>query len=410
MNKTIAKIQRLRNRLAGSGDQAVEIPFEIECDCGATVTGVRRATWIESECSECAATVFVLPMNVYPSTKSVPSEILGGTFKERLGVVTKELLRGNKPNAETDETSSRSSSADSSDSNQQTVDAKPKWKLPKLTLPSIDVKKIVRRTFSPFRLVMMAVIATVGFTGWFMVQQRQTERAQKIWLESTATIAEKLEQEELSGLLVELESALNAGMVLGKDDSEYRLLNNLLVETQATVSLASAGLVDVFQAAYDNQNRLEPAAKSRVDEACKQGWFLFDAVANKFDSGTETTWLIDFPATPGLHPVSIILPNLVLTQDLDADSDTRLLFVAKLSVKTAPDGDEDGQWILTVNPDSFAMLTHTAHFVAVGFDPDEDAGLKQVIERQLGWVQSGRSKILPPPELPEQNVPSDTAT
>lgn len=395
MNKTISKFKRLQNRLTGASDQTVEISYEIECDCGAKVGGIRRVTWIESECTNCAATVFVLPMNVYPSTKSVPSEILGGTFRERLGVVTKELLRGNKVEPDIDE---QVSSGDTADTGVEVSVAKHKWKLPKLALPRIDFKRVLARIFSPFRLLMMAVIATVGLTSWYMIQQRQTERAQKTWLESTAMITEKLEQGNLSGLLPELVIALEAGIVLGKTDAEFRLVNNLLLETQATDTLAPKGLVDVFQAAYDNENRLKSEARSRIDEACASGWFLFDAVATKVNSGNGSTWLIDFPATPGLHPVSIILPNLILTKDLEIDRDERLLFVAKLAVQTAPTKDEDGQWVLKVIPDDFALLTHPAHCKAVGFDPDEDEALNQLIEQQAEWVETGSTAIQPTTE------------
>lgn len=403
MNKTFAKFKRLQNRLTGTSEQAVEILYEIECDCGTTVRGVRRATWIESECDECAATVFVLPMNVYPSTKSVPSEILGGSFKERLKVVTKELLRGNKADSDDDQASSNQTSSkqdsEAGDSKGQPPAAKPKWKLPKFALPRIDFKKLLLRTFSPFRLLMMAVIATVGLTGWFMIQKRQTETAQKAWLESTAMIAEKLDENDLSGLLPELESALEAGTILGKNDSEFRLLSNLRTETRATDTLALAGLVDVFQAAYDVNNRLKPGARSRINKACSEGWFLFDAIATKVNSDTGITWLIDFPATPGLHPVSIILPNLILAQQLKLNSDDRLLFVAKLSVQTAPTNNEDGEWVLRVNTEDFALLTHAAQCKAVGFDPDEDEGLTQLLERQTEWVEAGSTAIVPPPKV-----------
>lgn len=397
MNKTFAKLKRLSSRLSGVSDQTVEIPFEIECDCGATVRGARRASWIESECEECSATVFVLPMNVYPSTKFVPSEILGGTFKERLSVVTKEILHRKKQTDDLDEASSKQS-GDVADASKAAAAAKAKWKLPKFTLPQINFRQLITRTFSPFRLLMLAVIATVGLTGWFMVQQRQTETAQKVWLESTATIAGKLEQDDLNGLLLELELALNAGAVLGKDDAEYRLLSNLQVETMGTDALAPSGLLDVFQAAYDAENHLKPDARSKIDKACTAGWFLFDAVATKINTEHGITWMVDFPATPGLHPVSIILPQLLLVEQLELDSDTRLLFVAKLSVQTAPATNEDGQWALQVSSEDFAVLTHAAQCKVVGFDPDEDKGLVETLQQQTEWVEAGMTKLQPPEE------------
>ena len=351
---------------------------------------MRRNSWIESECSECSATVFVLPINVYPSTKSVPSEILGGTFKERLGVLTKELLRRNQTETEEQSTQKKGNKKASNKAASQTK-LKPKRKLPKLSLPRFNVKRFLARTFSPFRLLMMAVIATLCLTGWYMVEKRQTDHAQKTWLQSTEVIAEKLAQQDLNGLLPELETALKAGTILEKDDAEFRRLGNLRMETQATDNLAIKGLVEVFQTVYDADNRIKPEAQARINKACDQGWFLFDAIAIKVETNAGTQWVVDFPATPGLHPVSIVLPNLLLLNDFDVNNASRVLFVAKLSVKTTPTNNEDGQWILTVIPNQFALLTHAAQCQAVGFDPDNDDSLAQIIDQQAQWVEAGRT-------------------
>lgn len=385
MNKTIAKFRRIQDRLAGKKSHSVEVSYEIECDCGEVVKGIRRNSWIESECSACGEAVFVLPVNVYPSTKSVPSEILGGTFRERLGVVSKELLRRSK--REEDVESEPGSSAGAGKT-KGSVPEKAKWKLPKFRLPRIDLKRLIIRTFSPFRLLMMAVIATAGIAGWLMISQQQFDQAQKDWLESTTAIAERLDDGKLAGILPEIERAIEAGGILEKADAEFRRLQNLQKETEGFEALSPTGLVDIFHLAYNDENRLKPDAASRVKEGCAAGWFLIDANVIKTTSD-EDKWLIDFPVTPGLHPVSVVLPQEALSSLLHDVSTGRIVFAAQLSVRAVPENDEDGQWVLLTDAASFAVLTHSAYASAAGFDVDEDPELQQVIESQQQWVETG---------------------
>ncbi|MCP4510475.1 MAG: hypothetical protein GY826_29210, partial [Fuerstiella sp.] len=84
MLSTVERLKQIKGRLQGTAEAAVAVPYEVTCACGTSVTGTRRASWIEAECQTCLQSVFVLPANVYPSTPSVPSEILGGSFADRL--------------------------------------------------------------------------------------------------------------------------------------------------------------------------------------------------------------------------------------------------------------------------------------------------------------------------------------
>ena len=96
MIASIDKLKRMKARLSNDAATEIEVPYEVVCECGETVTGIRRDTWIEAECQDCYQSLFVLPTNVYPATPSVPSEVLGGTFSERLKVVISEIFPGRR--------------------------------------------------------------------------------------------------------------------------------------------------------------------------------------------------------------------------------------------------------------------------------------------------------------------------
>lgn len=396
MNRTISKFKRLQDRLAGKKSHSVEVPYEIECDCGTVVKGIRRTSWIEPECEACAQTVFVLPMNVYPSTKSVPSEILGGTFRERLKIVSQELLKGRASEGEAEPDDTQPDAKTKATGGEDVV-AKAKWKLPKLTLPRIDLKRLIVRTFTPFRLLMLAVVASVAVAGWLMISQRQFDQAQKDWLESTTAISERLEDGKLAGILPELQRAIQAGDVLEKDGAEFRRVNNLLKETQGFEALSPTGLVDIFHSAYDNENHLKADAAEQVKGGCASGWFLLDAQVIHSNSDSNS-WLIDFPVTPGLHPVSITLPAESISSLFQNQPKTRIVFAAQLEVQTVPRNNEDGEWILAAKQDSFAVMTHPAFGRAAGFNIDDDSELTQMIERQRQWVENASPSGTPESE------------
>ncbi|MEZ6124420.1 MAG: hypothetical protein R3C49_14780 [Planctomycetaceae bacterium] len=376
MRERLSKLKRIISRLRGSGEAAVAVPYEIKCDCGASVTGMRRISWIEAECGNCCESLFVLPANVYPSTPSVPSQVLGGSFSERLKAVIQEL----KPEKTvTDKTAAPEPPVIRQP---QSVPVR-RW-----SLPRPDIAGILKRTFTPFRMLMLAVLLVTGLTGRYLLHQRAFEQAQQVWLEATDRIQLLLKDENFPDLSSELKDVTDAGIVLGKQhDPEWRRLNNLRLETEARNSISAGDLLSAFHKGYDGQGHLTDQAADLVTFACRTGTFFFDSQLQPVKDASGE-FLIEFPASPGTHRVLLTVAQPSLQALLDESGDGRCLFAARIQSVESPASDDSGEWKLHIDPSSFVLLTSQQLAESIGLSADLDESVPALLERQLAFVEN----------------------
>jgi hypothetical protein len=391
MLASVAKLKQIKAKLQGSAEAAVATPYEVQCVCGDTVTGVRRATWIQRECQSCLQSVFVLPANTYPSTPSVPSEILDGSFTDRLKSVVAELL----PRREQETVDSASSAKPVS--TVATADADPPRAVAtaeekvhrRLSLPTFDIKVAVFRIVTPFRILMLAMIAVVTLTAYWMTYQRAVEAAHHTWLKSTDDALALLEDRDFLQLEVVLTKAVNAGKVLGKDDPEWRGTLNLLQETQAINSIAAGSLLMAFHRAYDTNASLVAGAAALLREEASTGTFVFDSYLHHHPE-TAGVLLMDLPATPGLHSVEVTITVPGIQDLLHANGDERVLFAAQIRSVQAPASDTRDAWKLQIDPHSFVLLTNPVHCEEIGLSPDDYPHIANILTRQRDFVASSQ--------------------
>ncbi|MDG1897472.1 MAG: hypothetical protein P8J37_21460 [Fuerstiella sp.] len=389
MISTVAKLKRIKAKLQGGADAGGDVPYEVKCACGEPVSGMRRATWIEGECQSCLQSVFVLPTNVYPSTPSVPSAILGGTFADRLKTVLLETF----PRREKEPENSKAPVAHDGDdataeTNASTAVAPPKQQIRwRPSLPSIDVKRAVIRIVTPFRVLMLAMFATVMLTGYWMTHQRAVEAAQQTWLKSTDEAQVLLNDREFLQLETLLTTAIEAGLMLGKDDPEWRGTQNLLHETQAFNNIASGGLLAAFHRAYDPGFLLVDDAEALVREKANSGTFVFDSYLRQHPE-MAGTFFMELPATPGRHSVEVTIRIPEIRELLNANGDTRVLFAGRIHAVAAPAADSRGAWNLRIAPPSFVLLTNPVLCEELGLSPDDDPDLANILHQQRDFVES----------------------
>ena len=399
MAGAIDKLKRMKSRLKGGKDASIAVPYEITCDCGELVRGVRRDTWIESECSVCCQTLFVLPANVYPSTKLVPSEVLGGTFSERLKIVVGEAFPKRKPPAAAPKTAGGKSAAAKSAADTVEASAVPTKTVArprvKLSLPKIDVKKAAKRTLTPLRMLMLAVVAILSLTGYWVSQKGAAEAAQQVWLKSGDDIKEHLDNREFVNLEDSLKQAVDAGKVLGKSDPDWRSTLNLYQQTYAANNMASGDLLNAFHQAYNKNGRLEDHASVGILAATQPGSYVFDSHL-KPDAANPGFFLFELPVSPGRHTVkaSIGLPQLA--DFMNTFDDGRILFSAAIaSVKSPADesqnsGDSNA-WRIELEPTTFVLLTNEALADSIGLAAEFDPEIATVLSRQEDFVRTSET-------------------
>ncbi len=396
MAGTIQKLKQMKSRLTGKADDSIVVPFEVRCDCGEVVRGARRDSWIECECPNCSQTLFILPANVYPSTKLVPSEILGGTFSDRLKIIISDLLPKREFKQPRPARKLLTKAETTENAELETTEAESIVRPPiKFSLPKIDVQKAVKRTFTPFRLLMLGMSAMLVLTGYWMSHKNTIESAQQIWLKSTDDVVEYLGSRKFIELEVTLKQAVQAGIVLGKSDPDWRSTVNLYQETSAVNNMASGDLLTRFQNAYDENGRLTKSAQQSVMSVAETGSFVVDSFLKR-DESRAGSFLIDLPASPGRHPVkaSIELPQL--SQFLDAHSDGRIFFAARIGSVTAPVVESQNAaatdaWFLKIEPHSFVMFTNEALSENIGLPVNYDPELAHVLGRQSEFVRGSET-------------------
>ncbi|MDG2130228.1 MAG: hypothetical protein P8K08_19675 [Fuerstiella sp.] len=384
---SLAKLKRIKAQLQGSAEAAVAVPYEVRCVCGQPVSGMRRTTWIEGECQSCYQSVFVLPTNVYPSTPSVPSEFLGGTFSHRLVAVVAELFPPSEQQA-VDDSNRPVSSAEVADTERAADTERSqedvRWRP---SLPSFHVKTAVLHLVTPFRLLMLAMVTVVALTGYWMTYQWAVEAAHRAWLKSADDVQVQLERRDFLQMETVLLAAVDAGRILKKSDPEWRGTLNLLQETQAINSIAPGSLLSAFQQAYDSEGSLVNDAEILVREQANSGTFVFDSFLHAHPS-SDNLFLMDLPATPGRHSVEVTIAVARIKDLLDAGGDDRVLFAGRICSVAAPSSDSRHTWKLQIDPGSFVLLTHPVHCEEIGLSQDADSDVAHILTRQRDFVEA----------------------
>lgn len=391
MIAVLNKLRRIKSKLSGTSDKSVEVPYSVRCDCGEDVTGIRRASWIEAECPQCYQSVFILPVNCYPSTDSVPSEVLDGSLSKRIVAAVNELLPGQKSDSSRNATPAKSvksppnkgSAVEETPEQSASPRSQSESARPRLQFPRIDVARILRRTFTPFRLLMLAMISVLSLTGYWMIIQSRLENAQQSWLTATEKASELLKEGDLLALETALNDAVTAGHILGKSDEEWRSTLNLLYETRAVNNLASRNLLNAFYDAYNQDNKLVPRAEDRVTDVINSGYFVIDSWLMP---GEGDTFLVEFPATPGLHSIRMHLPFPAIKNLLTTAPDGRILFAARFHDVKPPGTTND--WHLLADPESFVLLTSEIHCEAIGLTVQTDPQISALLNHQQTFVQT----------------------
>lgn len=389
MSGKVKKLQRMKARLSGEADASLEVTYELMCDCGQQICGVRRTSSIQKQCDQCGNSMFVLPINVYPATRSVKSEVIGGSFADRLKVVVGEML----PSGKSKKAGKQSPYDDTVAAAAATESTAPESSRPKvrrkLTLPTFDVKAFLRKTFTPFRMVMLAMISVLSLTGYWLVQQQAQEAAQQVWLQAADEIETLLQNGDIVELESLLQSTVAAGSTLGKTDGEWRRTVNLYQQAQAINNLTASDLLSDFHSVYRDGVVVDAAAQQLTEDA-KRGHHIFDSwvVADYQNKGS---FRMELPAAAGKHRVSTIIALPQLEQLLQQATDGRVLFAAKIESIAPPEENAELEWKIQLSAASFVLLTNPQLCDGIGLSADFDTELPTVLQRQDEFVKKSKT-------------------
>jgi hypothetical protein len=423
MSSLLAKLAKAKSRLFGSAPESIPVPFEVPCDCGHRVTGLRRTSYQIAVCSACQSSVYVLPVNVYPTTKRIRSEVVDGPVLERVGTVVRDLVRGDAP-PETDESqesrsvrkppeseglrdygaavdlkpkgrrSKRSSDEDGASSGgsadvnaQEPADAIP---LVQVLRPSFATR--MRRVFSPTRVLALAGCIILCSTGFWMVHQRKLEQARKAWRLEMDRAETALKQKDLNTLSESLTLAVKAAKALSRTDEDARVAESLLRQTEAVQQLSSVDLVSQLNTVFRNDGSVDGVRAGSIAEGLKNQRFVFELVLKRRTAG-EAEFQLDFPLIIQGTAIDVFVSSSVLSSCVVADSEPSVLFTACVR-ECRPLSPASRRWEIVLDGRTCTLITTEFHAEQLGFDLKSSTSLQSVLENQSKIVRSVHDSVI----------------
>ena len=423
MSSLLAKLAKAKSRLFGSAPESIPVPFEVPCDCGHRVTGIRRISYQIAVCSACQSSIYVLPVNVYPTTKRIRSEVVDGPVLERVGTVVRDLVRGDA-SPEADESqeprsvrkpqeseglrdygaavdlkpkgrrSKRSSDDDGSSSGggaevnaQESADSIPLVKVPR---PSFATR--MRRVFSTTRLLALAGCVILCSTGFWTIHQRRMEQARKVWRLEMDRAETALKQKDLNTLSESLTLAVKAAKTLSRTDEDARVAESLLRQTEAVQQLTSMDLVSQFSSVIRNDGSLDVAKAGTVADGLEGQRFVFDLVLHRRTAGTAA-FQLDFPLIIHDTAIDVFVSSSVLASCAVDGSEPNVLFTACVR-ECQPPSSANRRWGIVLDGPSCTLVTTEFHAEQLGFDLKTSTSLPSVLESQAKIVRSVHDSVI----------------
>jgi len=378
MAAPVGKLKRINARLRGTAAAEIPAPYTVKCECGCEMQGDRSSSWKQTVCGECMSDLYLLPRNVYPGTISVPNDVIGGSFGARLSVVAGEMARlpGRRPKSRP---AVQEPAPDVAAAKKDEPDA------PTVVVPRVSLRDRLRRTFTPLRLLAFGMLLLVTATLAAIWQQNRVENARTQWRTSMDQIPELLDAADFPALESALTTAVAAGAILGRDDAEWRLTFNLLEETQALSSLASASLPIILQEA-DLESLNSPEELQRLSSTLEHQTFVVDGYIDPAGE-TSAEFNIDVPVPPGRPVVQVRLELQELQPLISSGGDGRCIFAFRVDEIVRADEDGSETWSISVDPYSFALLTSAVHCTELGWNIEEDEELENVLLSQRSFIE-----------------------
>lgn len=341
-------------------------PFEVLCDCGQFVIGIRRRRHQTVGCSSCGAVVFVLPADVYPplsSTRKPGKKTFGQQESPKLTAQAKRFAQQDQ-NAvepifdEDDDVSPVEGQAISPST--AFLTAKPRKKL-----------------ITPFRTIMLLTAVIVSLTVWWGLHARSLDRAAHVVQSERKAANVALKQGDLAKAAEHYRKACQALETLGRDDASSRKTCQLAMETNAASNLTAQPLLMIIEDAHQTLSADPGKGESRALDLSAGQWIVMETNLTSVDGdGDSVHWVLDYPFAIGTTAVEIDANLPVFEAFRSTNTSQRVLFAAQLAgcrLKQKP------RPILVVefNPDTAFLWTYAETLKSMGFiSSDEDAAAK----------------------------------
>ena len=441
MNPISQRLAHAKAKLFGTAAVEIPVPFEIPCDCGHKVAGIRKPRIQFVDCSACGQSLFVLPVNLYPATRRTASLVVDGGLAARAAAAARELAGQTSPaqpasaqpnpNQSTptdprrsapdqaaqldtpDATSSprrpakrsRSTQSDATPATAATKtpapttsaanQPKPVTPIPLFTPQRTPFRVRIRRTFTPFRLLAAGCFAALVLTGAWIIHQQQIETARRTWRREIDAANTAEAERNRPALLQALRNAIAAANTLNKQDDDANTARALLLQCEAINQLSAVDPIDVLSKAAAPNNTTSPA---ELNSALRGLQLLFHATPQDAADPPPAV-LLDLPLIIQGRTLQIAVDSPVLHKLAQQYPGQAALFVASIkSCRLEPEPGESAH--IELDPQSITLLTSEFLANEAGIENSQLPELPEILKRQTALLSIQTPGSTPPTDSP----------
>lgn len=429
MNSISQRLAHAKAKLFGTAAVEIPVPFEIPCDCGHRVAGIRKPRIQFIDCSACSQTIFVLPVNLYPATRRTASLVVDGGLAARAAAAARELA-GQSPPPQSSPPDSRRSAPDEAAKSESpsprrsskrsrpaqndgppsaaatksspvpaAVDPAPQPKpaTPNsfLTPQRIPFRVRLRRTFTPFRLLAAGCFAALVLTGFWIVRQQQIEIARRTWRREMDAANTAEAERNRTALLQALRNAIAAANTLNKQDNDANAARMLLLQCEAINQLSAVDPVDVLTKAAEPGNNSSP---NELNSALRGIQLLFDATPQNAADPPPAV-ILDLPLIVHGRTLQIAVASPALHKLAQQHPGQSALFLASIkSCRLEPGPGQSAH--IELDPESITLLTSEFLAAEAGINASQLPELPEILKRQAALLDIQSPGSSPPADSP----------
>lgn len=339
-------------------------PFDVGCDCGARLQGVRASMPQKTTCPQCGTVAFILPETIYPLPDSLRRRWTG---VEETEPEPATLKKTKKPKS--------SKKKDVSDIPKQPAPAVDPG--PTLDERLRDWGSRLRAAATPVRLVGVAILLGFALTGCVIYRRAQWDRALTTLQGALDRGADAIQQQDFAAAAAEYQTAAGALDVLGRRDGDALRIRQTALELRAAAGLSPAPWSEIVSA------WVEGNVGDAASAAAPETWILFDAPLYPHSSGEEESpkeFRVDLPFVVGKTPVDVLIDGRRwsgLLAGATASTPKRLLFAAQIDRAEKPT-EERPEALLHLDGLTAVLWSDAATYAQLRLMPDDAASRAEV--------------------------------
>lgn len=359
-------------------------PFDVPCDCGGRLTGVRVAGHQKLRCLGCERYVLVLPASPYPAVKRRLLDVAPKPPRSIVHASDRQESSQAGPRRTSRPAKKKRSppEPDKARTVPQGEEASPTPE-PLVLSPQVVQTKSRRLTI---RLIVVSIAALLGVTGWSLRNRALREDARALVPVASEAGLTALRQGDFPTAVRELSRAVQGLDTLRRGDAAATAIRQAYREAVAANGLATASLSQLAEEFLTDTGTPEERLR-RFQTQSGSKWLIFDAnvVQTSFD-GTPL-YQLEVPWMVGERPLQVQLefPEMDrMAADRPLSSAARIIFAGQID-----------DWIVPERPRQpiVARLRKTTAFLwtdydslrAVGFQPeskDAERETRELLNRQ----------------------------